>query len=312
MTGGWEINTTTVTALEYFYNAYLIGVLGAPIIIAVFMLCLSPVCCCVALNRKEMCFQSAHRLLMSLSKYIFQFLKKVKATRPGDEESLKLFGFFAPSWYVYFLIYVFFVIVFHCMFAFLGDAIQLETVRVYNYSSIPVCSDVYGYSCIYYRNAHVLEIKLIKGFEAATFTLAATVFFFSLVSISLVKCSGGKMPKSRETSCFCHSVHSCRRIMVFLVQAVMFIAPRLGASVYVVFARKYSPVNNDSNDVLFTSNDDGTSYNTVKLIDVSGLFDEESYFFLVAVCDSISIAMLTPWYSFKSKNKGSYDVNGVV
>ena len=188
----------------------------------------------------------------------------------------------------------------------------METVRVYNYSSIPDCTKLYNYSCIYYRNAHILEIKLIKGVEAATFTLAATVFFFSLVSISLVKCSGGRMPKSGETSCFCDSVHACRRMIIFLVQAVMFIAPRLAASVYIVFARKFSPVNNDLNDVLFTSNDGGTSYNSVKLVDVSGLLDEESYFFVVAVCDTISIAMLTPWYSFKRKDKGSYDVNGVV
>ena len=33
----------------------------------------------------------------------------------------------------------------------------------------------------------------------------------------------------------------------------------------------------------------------------TGILDKESFFTLAAVCDSISTAMLTPWYRFEKK-----------
>ena len=303
MTGGWEISESTNFILESIHYAFVIAILTAPIQICVWTLLLSPLCCCVGYFRKEWCCSCIHNIFLKITKYIFPFLKKEK-----EEYGFKVIGFVTPTCYTYFLVFTFCVITFHCVFAFLGDAIIINDLDVLNYSSLLDCSRRFNRTCIYYRVAHVLEIKLMEGFEGATFTLAVTVFFFAAVSISLVKLSGGRM-RGNEMSCICKNINCCRRMIIILIQVVFVIVPRAAASFYLGYAQKYSPVQNS--DYVLSYDDEQTGQNTAKLIDVSGLLDEESYFLLVAICDSISIGMLTPWYVFKRKGseKTSYNLS---
>ena len=164
--------------------------------------------------------------------------------------------------------------------------------------------------CVYYKYVHILEIKLFAGLEQATFTFAASVVAFALSSFFLLKFSGGK--KVGNVSCVTEYMTCCRKATTFLIQAVFIFLPRVICLCYFRVSQEYSPDRDsllsplklqDSQSDAKNDGCDSHFLNIVNQLD-SGLMDVESYLLLIAIADSISISMFTPWYCFV-KRKGT-------
>ncbi len=303
---GWLINDDQYSAISIVRILFFLIPTFAPIFPSLMFL-LAP-CCCMCCCHNFPCGQAMHGTIMGVTKYLFSFLKREDGSNGNKKITFRVVGFVAPTCYTYFLIYVTFVVFIHCSTSFLFEAIQLDNKRVYNHSSVHDCtatySALYGYNypCVYYTNGHILTIKLSSGIEQATFVFGAFIVFFSLSSYFLLKCSGGK--KTGSMSCVAEHVTCCRRTITILVQTVFIFLPRIVCFWYFFHRDSYSP---DSTSLIAPSDIKDSNSNSEdsyvhRFTDLSGLMDAESYFLLVAVADSISISMFTPWYLFIQDN----------
>ena len=175
----------------------------------------------------------------------------------------------------------------HCIFSLLNAAISLQ----WKSKLITVeCEDKRQYenmTCHKIEQVYEAEFKLIEGIEAATVTFSVSVFVFAMVTLLLLKCSGGRQENPISYGCCqCYeTVCSCKMVTLLVIQAIFSCIPR----------------------VLFFTLDCYMAQKAKSLFEIdylkTGIVDEETVFVFAVICDSLATAMLTPWYCFKKKKK---------
>ena len=265
---------------------------GVPSVCLVLFLC-SPVCCCLKSNRKKKCCKAIHNILLSTAEQIFSFLKKEEK---DGEKRLIIAGLIAPAGYTYFLLYAFLLLTVHYLFAFFDNSVNVDYTINYAEVKVVPCDELYNYTvnttsnnCLLRQYQYQIELSLLKGFEASTVTLTVTVLTFAIITHFLLKCSGGR--KDFKKSCFGRTVRGSKLQILLIIQAVFVCIPRAGLMALLA----YLEVSKQSVDKP-QSGDEKLFYQLQ-----TGILDKESFFTLAAICDSISTAMLTPWYQFEKK-----------
>ena len=265
---------------------------GVPGVCLVLFLC-SPVCCCLKSNRRKKCCRAIHNILLSTAEQLFWFLKKEEK---DGEKCLIISGLIAPAGYTYFLLYAFLLLTVHCLFAFFDNSVNIYYTVDYPGVKVVPCNEFYNYTVNTTSNTCLLrqfqiELSLLKGFEASTVTLTVAVLTFAIITLFLLKCSGGR--KDFKKSCFGRTICGYKVQILLIIQAVFVCTPRAGL-VALLF---YITLSEQSVDKPFEW---GEKQNPLPEPS-TGILDKESFFTLAAVCDSISTAMLTPWYRFEKK-----------
>ena len=272
---GWDIDIDNYLIILFVQILLMLIILAGIPLISLLLLCCSPVCCCMSACK------TVNRNLTGIIKYLFWFLKK--ETIKGKTK-LKISGFLAPDGYAYFLLYVAILIMIHSIAAlYEGSVIIDRSVDYSNFSQV-ACTAKYNVSCYFIHN--VLELRLVDGIEAACVTFAGSIFIFSVLTIILLKWSGG-----RNDCC------SCKNGIILLTQAIFTCAPRLAFMFYWGYAIGKAAVDNNGLPQELLSREDG------KTKIESGIVDEKSFFFIAALCDSVASGMLTPWYCFNKLEK---------
>ena len=292
----WVISYETYVYL-FDIHLWMIRVIlfGVPGVCLVLFLC-SPVCCCLKSNRKEKYCRAIHNTLLSTAEQLFWFLKKEEK---DGEKHLFIAGLIAPAGYTYFLLYAFLLLTVHCLFAFFDASVNIYYTVNYPGVKVVPCDESYNLtenntSNICLLRQFQIELSLLTGFEASTVTLTVTVLTFAIITLFLLKCSGGR--KDFKKSCFGRTVRGCKLRIILIIQAVFVCTPRAGLVAlyfYMILSEQsvYKPQSGDEKPNPFFQ-------------PPTGILDKESFFTLAAICDSISTAMLTPWYRFEKKQKG--------
>ena len=290
----WVISYQTYLDLfEIHLGMIWIILFGVPGVCLVLFLC-SPVCCCLKSNRKEKYCKAIHNTLLSTAEQLFWFLKKEEK---DGEKHLIIVGLTAPAGYTYFLLYAFLLLTVHCLFAFFDASVNIYYTVDYPGVKVVPCDESYNHTnnasnrCLLYQ--FQIELSLLKGFEASTVTLTVAVLTFAFITLFLLKCSGGR--KDFKKSCFGRTFRGCKLRILLIIQAVFVCTPRAGL-VALLF---YMTLSEQSVDKPFEW---GEKQNPLPEPS-TGILDKESFFTLAAICDSISTAMLTPWYRFEKKQK---------
>ena len=289
----WVISYQTYS---YLYDIHLwmiwIILFGVPGACLVLFLC-SPVCCCLKSNRKKKYCRAIHNILLSTAEQLFWFLKKEEK---DGEKCLIISGLTAPAGYTYFLLYAFLLLTVHCLFAFFDASVNIYYTVDYPGVKVVPCNEFYNYTVNTTSNTCLLrqfqiELSLLKGFEASTVTLTVAVLTFAFITLFLLKCSGGR--KDFKKSCFGRTICGYKVRILLIIQAVFVCTPRAGL-VALLF---YITLSEQSVDKPFEWDEKQNPLPEQS----TGILDKESFFTLAAVCDSISTAMLTPWYRFEKK-----------
>ena len=289
----WVISYETYVYL-FRIHTWLIWIIlfGVPGVCLVLFLC-SPVCCCLKSNRKEKYCRAIHNILLSTAEQIFSFLKKEEK---DGEKRLFIAGLIAPAGYTYFLLYAFLLLTVHCLFAFFDASVNVYYTVNYPGVKVVPCDELYNYTVNTTSNTCLLrqfqiELSLLNGFEASTVTLTVAVLTFAFITLFLLKCSGGR--KDFKKSCFGRTVRGCKLQILLITQAVFVCIPRAGLIALYI----YMILSEQSVDKPHEWDEQPNPFLELS----TGILDKESFFTLAAVCDSISTAMLTPWYRFEKK-----------
>ena len=271
---------------------------GVPGVCLVLFLC-SPVCCCLKSNRKKKYCRAIHNILLSTAEQLFWFLKKEEK---DGEKRLIIVGLTAPAGYTYFLLYAFLLLTVHCLFAFFDASVNIYPTVNYPGVKIVPCDELYNYTvntssnnCLLGQFQYQIELSPLNGFEASTVTLTVAILTFAFITLFLLKCSGGR--KDFKKSCFGRTICGCNLQILLIIQAVFVCTPRAGLIALLYYMRQ-------SEQSVDKPHEWGERQNLFYELS-TGILDKESFFTLAAVCDSISTAMLTPWYRFEKKKQKS-------
>lgn len=305
---GFDIGFDNYKILSYVQLVLVFVVLYGMPCLSILLALLSPVCCCLekCQNEETCCCRSFHRNLMSAINYLFTFMKKEKDVKEEGDIRFKVVGFIAPTGYAYFLLYALILLLIHTSFALFEGSMDFD--RQPDLSTRNDCvRDYPKYNVCYYLK-NELTITAVKGIEAACVCFTACAFIFALLSVLLLKFSGGKRP---DDKLYCANLlYSCRRLLIVPFQALLLFGPRVAYSVYYTMDLQdyFVVVLNDPDSLLVDTS------NWKLYLPVTGI-DQETFFIIGAICDSIALAMLTPWYLFEKVNskknrKGSYNMGG--
>ena len=246
-------------------------------------------------NRKKKYCRAIHNILLSTAEQLFWFLKKEEK---DGEKCLIISGLTAPAGYTYFLLYAFLLLTVHCLFAFFDASVNIYYTVDYPGVKVVPCNEFYNYTVNTTSNTCLLrqfqiELSLLKGFEASTVTLTVAVLTFAFITLFLLKCSGGR--KDFKKSCFGRTICGYKVRILLIIQAVFVCTPRAGlVALYLL----HDTLSEQSVDKPFEWR---WKTRILSFEQSTGILDKESFFTLAAVCDSISTAMLTPWYRFEKK-----------
>ena len=289
-----------------------IVVFAIPATCLLILLCSSPFCCACCICKYTRCCKRIKKMLFNITQWLFWFLKK-EMTKDGDPVFI-VAGYTAPVCYTYFLLYSFVVFSIHSCFSFFANSMFLSyknaTSNDYNQvyydylfspSSCSVDEAIEEYSYTdqkYFYYCIQIELQFLKGLQSATITFTVSVFFFAILTILLLKLSGGKKPSKKVCTRRC--MHICKVIITLSIQAVFICLPRILYFVYVIYVFS-SPYPNKPNGKI--KEGDQKKFITIP----SSILDEDTFFVLAAICDAIATSMLTPWYCFKKKKNEDKD-----
>lgn len=287
------------------FSLFIADVFGIPIICLLILLCSSPFCC-TCICKYTRCCKKLKRMLFDITQWLFWFLKREK-TKDGDPVFI-VAGYTAPVCYTYFLFYSVMLFSFHSFFSFFSTAVFLsyKTVDIeegstqyynyYNYYDYLYAScnegDVfYNYKDgVYY--CIQIEVQFLKSLESATITFTVSAFFFAILTILLLKFSGGRKTL-KIYRCKCQY----KVIITLCIQAVFICLPRTLFLSYVIYQLYSTDPNNEARE--------GEQVNVISI--PKGILDEDTFYVLAAICDAIATSMLTPWYCFKKKKNEDKD-----
>ena len=155
----------------------------------------------------------------------------------------------------------------------------------------------YNYKREEYFFCAQIEVQFLKGLESATITFTVSVFIFAILTILLLKFSGGRKPL-KIYHCKCQY----KVIITLCIQAVFICFPRtlfLGFVIYRLYSTDPNSTNNETKE--------GEQVNIITI--PKGILDADTFYALAAICDAIATSMLTPWYCFKKKKNEDKDYN---
>lgn len=308
---GYEIGFDNYLKLSYTQFALAVIVLYGMPCLSIALALLSPICCCLekCQNEETCCCRNFHLNLMGAINYLFTFMKKERDVKEKGDVRFKVVGFIAPTGYAYFLLYALILLLVHTSFALFQGTMEFD--RPLNISSRNACIEMFPQynktGCLLYQN--LLTITAVRGIEAACVSFTLSAFVFALLSVLLLKLSGGKRP---DEKLYCANLlYSCRRLIIVPFQGFLLIVPRLAYSVYYTMqlGGYFLTVLCEPKNLLVKGQDADDKWKLY--LPVKGI-DQETFFIMAAICDSLALAMLTPWYLFHrvDRKKGSYDMNG--
>ena len=201
-----------------------------------------------------------------IQKKMTNIVQKIFFFLRRDGDRFIVYGYRAPICYTYFLFFMFLVLSVHCICVFWNELRNSDSHRTcYGDDAVQIDRSPVNGTCI--------EIKLIDGFEAASVTFGLSALAVSFLTYLLLKMTKGNRIKKKRT---CGQL--CCIPSAVILQIVLLIIPR-GMMVYYAI---------------------NTSDDNVHL-----LFDVNSIFSTIAICDAISLTMLTPWLCFEKLKKPS-------
>ena len=250
-----------VIVLIRFYTVLL--ALFLPLIAIVSAIILSPLfcCCCCCCIKRCRCL---HDAIVYIADYIVCFLKKKEDERGAY---IVIYNYRAPVCYAYLLLFTFGLFMFHDFLAFWNATIEvlpldvcLEHERLWNTTSVGN------------GDQYCIELNVLNGLEALLSVLGVSIIAMALTTWLLLFITKGS--KSRKTCGICCT---CRVSFVVILQIIGLIALKI-AVIYCIAV---------------VSNLASNSIN-------GNLFGITSMHTIIAVCDTISLACLTPWSHFES------------
>ncbi len=280
------ISLSTSISLQLTVLGLFISLLFLPIL---FIFCCLPCCgitACICHTRKKKRQTWLDKKVFQAASRLFWFLKKKK--NQDDTSYFVILDKRAPVSYPYYLLIMTTLITFYTVYTILVNSLYIRYPRVSNFNSINGTNyDYYDYgdSSICKRTDYCMEIDFVDGLEAAATVFSICVITFAIITYSMLKCTsyiGNDHP--------CNWCKCCSYFFVILLQIVGFITPRI---VYYIFL--FSTIGGGSSGLLsqkvggYTRDDDSPP---------PGYFHYNSQVALLAILDSISMSMLTPWYLF--------------
>ena len=157
-------------------------------------------------------------------------------------------------------------------------------------------------TCYSYSNRFETELQIVKGIESAAVAFSVSVFAFAMITALLLKCSKRceLIRSQKEKTCLPNNQCSSCNVLILMLQAIFTCLPRAILVTMLFCFHVYAPEDEEENQSPFLQIE-------------TGFFDMDSFFVLVAVCDSIATAMMTPWYLFKKmETKASVDGAAVI
>ena len=300
MTMASTISYTVYRIIVFFHVSLFCSVLYLPVSCLLILLCFSPFCC-TCICKYTRCCKKLKRMLFNITQWLFWFLKREK-TKDGDPVFI-VAGYTAPVCYTYFLLYSFMLFGVHSLFSLFVTAIFLsyKTLNVEVEGSTLFSSlscnegDVlhsYNYKNEKYFFCAQIEVQFLRGLESATITFTVSVFIFAILTILLLKFSGG-----RKSLKIYHCKCQYKVIITLCIQAVFICLPRALFLVLVIYQVYSTDPNNETKE--------GEQVNVILL--PKGILDADTFYALAAICDAIATSMLTPWYCFKKKKNEDKD-----
>ena len=287
----WKISTPTYETISVAHSwIILIVQLGIPLVCLLLLLC-SPICCILKCTRNVKFCRMIDEILLGIANHLFWFLDR--ETR-NDKTHLIVAGMLAPVGYTYFLLYTVALLMVHYAFAFFDSTVSVSYTTIYlDVETAIDCSLNNSEPCTITQYEYQLELHLINGLEAGAATFSISVLTFAIITLLLLNGSGGRpeLPEHRQSyKCFGKRYkYNYKSQCIVIIQIVFTVLPRI--LFYILYV--YMVTSPRSVDRV---KKDGA------LIQLpTGLFDGKSFYIMGAICDSISTAMLTPWYYFDKR-----------